>query len=234
MIGRLVNQYVVVLSTTKDPIHPPSDDQVEEGNLSNGLDITSKAWQVSIISMTFSQWIISLSKPLEDSVRGSLYVLWMSSAGEYAVTNSGKPVILIINCINQEATVGQRLARAGSVILPSRNRMEPPVDRDDCYSATHPSEHNSVYIIDRSGPTRDVREAEWRRRREKEGEKVGKGTRRSKNTGLEERYMRGRIHDFPFTMPVPTTCGYGWPCVQLRHAAGCAAVRPCAMFRFIL
>ena len=29
----------------------PSDDQVEEGNLANGLDVTAKAWQVNITSL---------------------------------------------------------------------------------------------------------------------------------------------------------------------------------------
>jgi len=138
-----------------------------------------------------------------------------------------------VNCINQEVTVGQRLARVGSAILPGRNRMEPPMNRDDYYSATHPSDHNSVYIIDKSGPKRDTRETEWGRRRGKEGERVGKGTRRSKNADLEERYLRGRAHEFPFSMPAPTTYGYGWPCVQPCHAAGCAAVCPYATPCFI-
>ena len=108
------------------------------------------------------------------------------------------------------------------------------MNRDDCYSATHPSEHNSVYIIDRSELKRNIREAEWRKRREKEGRKVGKGTWRSKDTELEERYLRGRTHDFPFMMPAPTTYGYGWPSVQPCHAVGCAAVRLRAVFRSIL
>jgi hypothetical protein len=104
------------------------------------------------------------------------------------------------------------------------------MNRDDCYSATHPSEHNSVHILDRSDLGRDIREVEWRKRREKEGEKIGKGKRRGKNTELEERYMRGRSHDFPFLMPTPKSHGYGCPHVQPRYAAGCAAVCPLPAF----
>lgn len=131
-----------------------------------------------------------------------------------------------MNCFVQGSTVGERLARAGSAIFSSRSRMEPPINRDDCYSATHPSEHNSIHVIGRSGRGRKFREAEWRRRREKEGEKIGKGKRRSKSTELEERYLRGRGHDFPFLMPVPKAFGYGCPHVQQSWAGGCAVVRP--------
>jgi len=129
--------------------------------------------------------------------------------------------------------MGQRLARVGSVINSKRDRMEPPMNRDDCYSATHPSEHNSVHIIGtgRSGGKRKLRETEWGKRREREGEKIGKGKWKSKNAELEERYLRGRSHDFPFSMPVPKTPGYGCPHVQRSHPGGCAAgVSGCATF----
>lgn len=99
------------------------------------------------------------------------------------------------------------------------------MDRDDCYSATHPSEHNAVHIIGKSARARDLREAEWRRRREKEGEKIGKG-KRSKNAELEERYLRGRSHEFPFLMPVPKAHGYGCPHAQRSYAPACVAVSP--------
>jgi len=98
------------------------------------------------------------------------------------------------------------------------------MNRDDCYSATHPSEHNSVHIIGRSERRRNAREIEWRKRREKEGKKIGKGKGKSKNAELEERYLRGRSHDFPFLMRVPKTHGYGCPHVQKAYAAGCAVV----------
>lgn len=98
------------------------------------------------------------------------------------------------------------------------------MNRDDCYSATHASEHNSVHILKKSGRRRDTREIEWRDRREKEGEKIGKGKWGSKNPELEERYLRGRSHDFPFLMPIPKSHGYGCPQVQPCYAAGCAAV----------
>ena len=104
------------------------------------------------------------------------------------------------------------------------------MNREDCYSATHASEHSSVYILKRSQRGRGAREIEWRRRREREGEKIGKVGWRNKNAELEERYLRGRDHDFAFLMPVLKTCGYGCPRVQAYYAAGCAAVRRWATF----
>jgi len=99
------------------------------------------------------------------------------------------------------------------------------MNRDDCYSATHASDHNSVHILKKSWRMRGLREAEWRKRREREGEKIGKGKWKSKDTELEERYLRGRSHEFPFSMPITKTYGYGCPRLQPSHAGGCAAVR---------
>ena len=110
------------------------------------------------------------------------------------------------------------------------------MNRDDCYSATHPSEHNAVHIIGKSACGRDHREAEWRRRREKEGEKIGKG-KRNKNAELEERYLRGRSHDFPFLMPVPKIHGYGCPHAQRSYTPACAVVSPlpiCSVIRVLM
>lgn len=130
----------------------------------------------------------------------------------------------------QEVTVGQRLARASSGILSSRHRMEPPISRDDCYAATHPSDHNSTFVFGRSAWKREYRQAEWRRRREKEGEKIGKGKRGGKQTEIEERYLRGRDHEFPFSLPVSKVHGYGCPHVQQKYAPACAVVCIPAVF----
>ena len=146
----------------------------------------------------------------------------MSPQGGY-VTMVARVKYLIVRCVTKETSTRQRLARASSTILSSRSRMEPPMNRDDCYSATHPSEHNSVLILNKS--RRTARETEWRRRREREGEKIGKGKWKSKDTELEERYLRGRSHDFPFMIPVTKNYGYGCPRVQQNHPGGCAAVR---------
>jgi hypothetical protein len=111
-----------------------------------------------------------------------------------------------------------------STILSNRDNMEPPMNRDDCYAATHPSEHNSVFITGRSGWRRELRWTQWGRRREKEGEKVGKGKRTAKDNEVEERYLRGLDHEFPFSSPVTKTHGYGCPHEQKIYSAACAVV----------
>ena len=54
----------------------------------------------------------------------------------------------------QGATVGQRLSRLTTLVLSHYQRMNPPMDREDCYSATHPSDHNSIFINSRLGKQR--------------------------------------------------------------------------------
>ncbi|KAF9779250.1 hypothetical protein BJ322DRAFT_450903 [Thelephora terrestris] len=130
-------------------------------------------------------------------------------------------------CPVKDIGVGERLVRA----LSSRpRRIDPPTNRDDCYAATHPSEHNSVFVIGRSGLKRTLQQAEWRRRRDEEGQKIGKGKRVGKGTEVEERYMRGRDHEFPFSSPVPKVHGYGCPHAQNTHRGACAVgVSGCAV-----
>jgi hypothetical protein len=135
--------------------------------------------------------------------------------------------------VEQGTSVGQRLARASSVIFSNRSHMELPMSRDDCYAATHPSEHNSVFILARSGWRRELRQTEWRRRREKEGEKIGKGKRADKDIETEERYLRGRDHEFPFSSPVTSARGYGCPHEQERWIGACAVVRPPRSLPFV-
>ncbi|KAF9646512.1 hypothetical protein BDM02DRAFT_3008899 [Thelephora ganbajun] len=143
-------------------------------------------------------------------------------------TQFGLPY-MYCGCPQKEITVAQRLSRVGSAILPSRNRVEPPTKRDDCYAATHASEHNSVHIVGRSERGRNYRVVQWGRRREKEGERIGKGKWGSKDAELEERYLRGRSHDFPFLSPVSKAHGYGCPHVQRAYNATCAVgVSGCA------
>lgn len=142
----------------------------------------------------------------------------MSCEGKYRIKDCSKP---LINHVQQETTVGQRL----SAIFSDHHHMEPPMSRDDCYAATHPSEHNSVFIIGRSGRGRNQRQTEWERRREKEGEKIGKGKRAGKESEIEG-YLRGRDHGFPFLSPVPKTHGYGCPHAHQSYTLACAVVCP--------
>lgn len=129
--------------------------------------------------------------------------------------------------VTQETSVGQRLARAGSVIFSNRQHMKPPVNRDDCYAATHPSEHNSVFVIGRSERKRELRQGEWEKWRKEEGEKIRNGSTVGKHS---ERYLRGRDHEFAFLSPVKKSHGYGCPHVQKSYASACAVVRTLPAF----
>ena len=140
----------------------------------------------------------------------------MSCEGKYRVKDCSGP---LIHHVEQETTVGQRL----SAIFSDYHHIEPPISRDDCYAATHPSEHNSVFIIGRSGWRRNLRQTEWEKRREKEGEKIGKGKRAGKESEIEG-YLRGRDHGFPFLSPVPKAHGYGCPHAHKSYTSACAVV----------
>ena len=89
----MVDQCVVVLTVMKDlPVHlPSSNDQVEESNLADGLDMTSKAWQVSIIDLILDKRMGPLTGSLSDSIRGTLHVLWVSTTGKYTNTGGNDP-----------------------------------------------------------------------------------------------------------------------------------------------
>ena len=111
-------------------------------------------------------------------------------------------------------------------MLSTRHCMQPPMSRDDCYAATHPSDHNSVFIKGRSAWRRELRQVEWERRRVQEGKKVEKGKFWGKDAELEERYSRGQSHEYPFLSSAAKTPGYGCPHVQQAYAGSCAAVCP--------
>lgn len=108
---------------------------------------------------------------------------------------------LIADHIKQDITLGGRLAR---MVSSRKDRIDPPMNRDDCYAATHSSEHNSVFIIGRSeyGRTRQQQQ------REKERRKLGLG------------------HEFPFSSPIPgqNDYGYGCPHAQQVYLLACAVV----------
>lgn len=132
----------------------------------------------------------------------------------------------------QGTTVGQRLSRLGTLVLSHHPHMDPPADREDCYSATHPSDHNSIFINSRVGrQRRELRKLIWRRRRNRDGQKVqdSKGKPKNKNKDLEERYARGQGHGAAFMIPVPQTYGYGSPHAYPSYPGSCAVVvSPCS------
>ena len=104
------------------------------------------------------------------------------------------------------------------------------MDREDCYSATHPSDHNSIFIDSRlNKQQREARKLTWQRRRDRDGEKVkeSEGKAKSKNRDLRARYARGQSHGAAFMVPVPLTYGYGYPFVYPSYPGSCAGVSPC-------
>ncbi|KAJ6606211.1 hypothetical protein DFH09DRAFT_1017165 [Mycena vulgaris] len=99
-------------------------------------------------------------------------------------------------------TIGQKLSRlVGSATSPSY--LIPP-DRSDLLAATHPSDHNAVFVFHHKGTS----EAAQRRRREK----IAKRTQRDLDRGERSRNLQ---HDPAFLIPVPM---YYVPIM-----AGCAA-----------
>ena len=88
------------------------------------------------------------------------------------------------------------------------------MDHEGCYSATDPSDHNSIFAYSRvDKQRRELRKLKRRRRRDRDGLKIqeSKGKAKSKDGDLKERYVRGQGHDAAFMVPVPLTYGYGSP-----------------------
>ena len=115
------------------------------------------------------------------------------------------------------------------MILSHPHHVKPPINREDCYAATHPSEHNSVFVLARSGLRREIREEEWKRRKVEEEAKMWKGKQTGKGMETEERYFRTRDHEFPFSSPVTMAHGYGCPHEKECYRGACAVVRPTSM-----
>jgi len=78
---------------------PSSNDQIEEGNLADGLDMTSKAWEVSTIDLILDRRMGQLTGSLSGSIRGALHVLWVSTTGKYTGTGGNNPNFLTDNCV---------------------------------------------------------------------------------------------------------------------------------------
>ena len=101
-----------------------------------------------------------------------------------------------------------------------RSSIIPP-DRDDCLLATHPSDHNAVYVDTISHRGREKRLSKTQKRKARDLEKLKRGK-------LDEKtYQRGLDHNAAFLVPVPLYYGYGIPmagCSGGGFGAACAAV----------
>ena len=112
-----------------------------------------------------------------------------------------------------------------------RSSINPP-NRDDCFLATHPSDHNAVYVDTISHKGRQKRLSKTQRRRARDLEKLNHGKMDEKT------YNRGLDHNAAFLVPVPVYYGYGVPgaaCAGVGggFGPGCAAVRSFLIFPLI-
>ncbi|KAG5642977.1 hypothetical protein DXG03_001825 [Asterophora parasitica] len=121
-------------------------------------------------------------------------------------------------------TVGQRLSRLVANYKKSDpSYLVPPAGREDLRAATHPSDHNAVFVLhhkQKGQAAQERRRAKFRKRQERE--LAERASTKSKGKGqemtAEERRRADERHDAAFLMPVPLFWygpGYG--------GAGCAA-----------
>jgi hypothetical protein len=103
-----------------------------------------------------------------------------------------------------------------------RSPINPP-DRDDCLLATHPSDHNAVYVdaVTHKGREKRLSKTQKRKARDLERFKQGKLN--------EQVYNRGLGHNAAFLVPVPLYFGYGIAGAACAggaggFGAGCATV----------
>lgn len=97
-----------------------------------------------------------------------------------------------------------------------RSPINPP-NRDDCLLATHPSDHNAVYVDTISHGGREKRLSKTQRRKARDLEKLKQGK-------FDERvYNRGLDHNAAFLVPIPMYYGYGIPGAACSGAGGFGA-----------
>ncbi|KAF9643717.1 hypothetical protein BDM02DRAFT_3191302 [Thelephora ganbajun] len=111
-------------------------------------------------------------------------------------------------------TVGQKLIRLSHSVISRHKASTNPPDRDDCLLATHPSDHNAVYVDIVSHKGRENRLSKTQKRKTRDLEKLKHGE-------LDEKtYNRGLDHDTAFLVPVPMYYGYGIPAAACGGIAG--------------
>ena len=105
---------------------------------------------------------------------------------------------------------------------PQKTSQINPPDRDDYLLATHPSDHNAVYV---EGITHNARE----KRADKTRKRKDRDSKKSKRSGTDqEAHGRSQEHGLAFLVPVPIYYGYGCPSGVPRGPDGaCAAVSVC-------
>ncbi|KAG6915915.1 hypothetical protein DXG01_009285 [Tephrocybe rancida] len=109
-------------------------------------------------------------------------------------------------------TIGQRISRLVHNYGAQKSYLVPPA-REDLLAATHPSDHNAVFVWHRKHSSENLqqrRRAKFKKRQEREARERAKG--KAPELTPEERRRRDG-HDMAFLVPVPLFYDY----------AGCAA-----------
>ena len=124
--------------------------------------------------------------------------------------------------MKQGDTIGKKLSRLSGSFFQKKSPID-PLNRGDCLLATHPSDHNAVYVenVTRRAPEKLAykprKGRNWRLKQIKRG-----GVSRGPTYGGNDE------HGLAFLVPVPIYYGYGYPSgVPDGPGGGCAAVSIC-------
>ena len=102
-----------------------------------------------------------------------------------------------------------------------QSSIDPP-DRGDSFLATHPSDHNAVYVENITHKTREKRAHKTRKRKDGDLKESKRGEVNHQD------YERNKQHGLAFLVPVPIYYGYGCPSgIPCGPDGGCAAVGVC-------
>lgn len=157
--------------------------------MSDGFELTSRAWEVR--QRAPQRACIPAHTTSLVSIWDTLRGVRVYPAGKYPIYRTGS--ILLITQIMQGYTLSQRFRRLRKSVLSQRRRMDPPMERKVCYSATHPSDHNSVSANSRVvKQRREMWKVRWQHRGEKDGLKTKKPQGKGKGKDLEERRAKSQ------------------------------------------
>ena len=124
--------------------------------------------------------------------------------------------------MKQGDTIGKKLSRLSGSFFQKKSPIN-PLNRDDCLLATHPSDHNAVYVENVTHRAPEKLAHKPRKRRDWKLKQIKRGgVSHGSNCGGDDQ------HGLGFLVPVPIYYGYGCPS-GISHGpdGGCAAVSIC-------
>ena len=199
-----------------------SDDKVEESRLSNAFDSTCRAWEVRRpFPSLYTRNVLTMSH------RRHVSVFPICTAAVHCRSAHAFPFpvcdLTYMYTLYQGETIGQKLKRLSLVVMSKRGPPINPPERDDSLLATHPSDHNAVYVDTVSHKAREKRVSKTQKRKARVPEKMKQGK------PHKQTHERGPDHDVAFLVPVPIYYGYGIPraaCAEVSGGFGvaCATV----------